>query len=362
MGGRTRRRSLIEWRTLDSNGGTLLQFRSRAENRDFLTEGSAGWDTLLDALEDVAAGRIPQPQPQRWDELREAYSREYSLSHTMGTLGKDSGRPCIHFDRLLKTDREAVWQALTEPAQFEHWLAPGSLDLQAGGTIRLDFETFTMEGDVSYVLHGQGLDYGWRSPEVQESSVHWLLEGTNGKTLLKTAAQPAFGRPRTGTAGFLAPPAGCPGRTALRRRGPPVRAPARCAPALLPAADRQQPALVDAALLHWLARPAVDVAPGLLGATLAKTTAEGRVGVRITEVEAYLGESDPGSHAFRGQTNRNKAMFGPAGHIYVYFTYGMHHCVNIVCGHPGQATGVLIRAGEVVDGVAVAQARRPSAR
>ena len=119
---------------------------------------------------------------------------------------------------------------------------------------------------------------------------------------------------------------------------------------------------MDAALLQWLARSAVDVAPGLLGARLASTTAEGTVGVRITEVEAYLGEHDPGSHAFRGQTNRNKAMFGPAGHIYVYFTYGMHHCVNIVCGHPGQATGVLIRAGEVVDGVPLAERRRPSAR
>lgn len=119
---------------------------------------------------------------------------------------------------------------------------------------------------------------------------------------------------------------------------------------------------MDAALLQWLARSAVDVAPGLLGARLARTTAEGTVGVRITEVEAYLGEHDPGSHAFRGQTNRNKAMFGPAGHIYVYFTYGMHHCVNIVCGHPGQATGVLIRAGEVVEGVPLAEQRRPSAR
>ena len=119
---------------------------------------------------------------------------------------------------------------------------------------------------------------------------------------------------------------------------------------------------MDAALLQWLARSAVDVAPGLLGARLASTSAEGTVGVRITEVEAYLGEHDPGSHAFRGQTNRNKAMFGPPGHIYVYFTYGMHHCVNIVCGHPGQATGVLIRAGEVVDGVPLAERRRPSAR
>jgi DNA-3-methyladenine glycosylase len=119
---------------------------------------------------------------------------------------------------------------------------------------------------------------------------------------------------------------------------------------------------VDAALLHWLARPAVEVAPGLLGARLAHTTAEGTVAVRLTEVEAYMGEHDPGSHAFRGLTNRNKVMFGPPGHIYVYFTYGMHHCVNVVCGHEGQATGALLRAGEVIEGLDLARSRRTSAK
>jgi DNA-3-methyladenine glycosylase len=119
---------------------------------------------------------------------------------------------------------------------------------------------------------------------------------------------------------------------------------------------------MDGALLHWLARPAVEVAPGLLGARLSRTTPEGEVAVRITEVEAYLGEHDPGSHAYRGMTNRNRTMFGPAGRIYVYFTYGMHHCVNIVCGHEGQATGVLVRAGEVTEGLELARRRRPSAR
>ena len=119
---------------------------------------------------------------------------------------------------------------------------------------------------------------------------------------------------------------------------------------------------MDAALLRWLARPAVEVAPGLLGARLAHTTAEGTVAVRLTEVEAYMGEHDPGSHAFRGPTNRNKVMFGPPGHIYVYFTYGMHHCVNIVCGHEGQATGALLRAGEVTEGLDLARSRRTSAK
>ncbi|MET1153031.1 DNA-3-methyladenine glycosylase [Arthrobacter sp.] len=119
---------------------------------------------------------------------------------------------------------------------------------------------------------------------------------------------------------------------------------------------------MDAALLRWLGRPAVEVGPGLLGARLAHTTAEGTVAVRLTEVEAYMGERDPGSHAFRGLTNRNKVMFGPPGHIYVYFTYGMHHCVNIVCGHEGQATAVLLRAGEVTDGLELARSRRTSAK
>ena len=83
------------------------------------------------------------------------------------------------------------------------------------------------------------------------------------------------------------------------------------------------------------------------------------VAVRITEVEAYDGADDPGSHAYRGPTRRNQVMFGPAGHLYTYFTYGMHHCANVVCGEEGTASAVLLRAGEVVEGLATAQERRP---
>ena len=104
------------------------------------------------------------------------------------------------------------------------------------------------------------------------------------------------------------------------------------------------------------------VAPGLLGATLTVTSPEGAVGVRLSEVEAYCEEADPGSHAFRGRTARNASMFEAAGTVYVYFTYGMHYCVNIVCGRPGVSRAVLLRAGEVVEGLDLARGRRPAAR
>lgn len=112
----------------------------------------------------------------------------------------------------------------------------------------------------------------------------------------------------------------------------------------------------------WLSRRALDVAPDLLGCMIARTSADGTVTVRITEVEAYEGADDPGSHGYRGRTERNAVMFGPAGHLYVYFTYGMHWCANIVCGPDGVCSAVLLRAGEVIDGVELARKRRPAAR
>lgn len=106
-------------------------------------------------------------------------------------------------------------------------------------------------------------------------------------------------------------------------------------------------------------RTSVKVAPELLGARLTRRSDEGDITVRITEVEAYLGVGeDPGSHSFRGRTARNAVMFGPALHLYTYFTYGMHVCANIVCSPEGQASGVLLRAGEIVAGVDQARANR----
>jgi DNA-3-methyladenine glycosylase len=108
----------------------------------------------------------------------------------------------------------------------------------------------------------------------------------------------------------------------------------------------------------FFARPAVEVAPGLLGCMLTRETAAGLVAVRLTEVEAYEGRADPASHAYHGPTARNAVMFGPPGHAYVYFTYGMHFCVNLVCMPPGTPTAVLLRAGEVIAGEELAWSRR----
>ena len=131
----------------------------------------------------------------------------------------------------------------------------------------------------------------------------------------------------------------------------------------MPAADQAplrepDPAEVRAALA---AHP-VRVAPTLLGCVLTSHAGD-PVSVRITEVEAYGGVGeDPGSHAHRRRTPRNASMFGPPGHAYVYFTYGMHWCLNIVAHDPGSAGAVLIRAGEVVAGIEAARARRLTAR
>ena len=113
-----------------------------------------------------------------------------------------------------------------------------------------------------------------------------------------------------------------------------------------------------AELVERLGQAPADVAPTLLGSVLRC----GEVGLRITEVEAYAGADDPGSHGHRGRTARNATMFGPPGHLYVYFTYGMHHCANVVCGSAGSSSGVLLRAAEVVSGIEVARERRSGAR
>jgi DNA-3-methyladenine glycosylase len=113
----------------------------------------------------------------------------------------------------------------------------------------------------------------------------------------------------------------------------------------------------------FYARDSRDLAPDLLNKLLVYDDPDvGRASVRLVEVEAYAGDEDPGSHAYRGETPRNRVMFGPPGFLYVYFTYGMHWCSNVVCGEPGWASAVLLRGGAPVEGIDVMRSRRHLAR
>ncbi len=112
---------------------------------------------------------------------------------------------------------------------------------------------------------------------------------------------------------------------------------------------------------RWLAAPAAEIAETARSLLGWEVSANG-VRIRLTEVEAYQGlGQDPASHAHRGPTPRNRVMFGPAGVAYVYFIFGVHWCLNIVCGGPGEAAAVLLRAGEVIEGGDAARSRRGSA-
>jgi len=126
----------------------------------------------------------------------------------------------------------------------------------------------------------------------------------------------------------------------------------------MPTRPGPRPAARNTLTREFFDRPAQQVGLALLGCVLEHATADGLVAVALSEVEAYGGAADPASHAYRGMTARNAVMFGPPGHAYVYFTYGMHFCVNVVCGPPGVAEAVLLRAGRVIAGEDLARRRR----
>ena len=112
----------------------------------------------------------------------------------------------------------------------------------------------------------------------------------------------------------------------------------------------------------FYARDALTVARDLIGCVFVHRHADGLVAVRLVETEAYRGPQDPGSHGYRGITPRTEVMFGPPGRLYVYFTYGMHWCANIVCGTEGACEAVLLRAGEPVLGADLMRRHRGDVR
>src|SRR5690606_38832562 len=136
-----------------------------------------------------------------------------------------------------------------------------------------------------------------------------------------------------------------------RTLGPRARSRSRGHPGSVPWTDDPQPR-------EWFRRGALELARDLLGSFLVRSSPEGVVVVRLTEVEAYRGSQDPASHAFRGPTSRNATMFGDGGHLYVYRHMGLHACANVAAEAEGVGHGVLLRAGEVVEGVELALRRR----
>lgn len=111
----------------------------------------------------------------------------------------------------------------------------------------------------------------------------------------------------------------------------------------------------------WFDRAAAIVARELLGARLVHAAADGVVGGTIVEVEAYAGPEDLAAHSARGRTPRNAVMFGQPGHLYVYFVYGMHYCMNVVCGPGAKPEAVLLRAVAIDEGIDLARRRRGTA-
>ncbi len=111
----------------------------------------------------------------------------------------------------------------------------------------------------------------------------------------------------------------------------------------------------------FLDKPAWEVAPRLLGCMIERQTSHGKIRIKIVETEAY-DQTDVASHSFGGETQRTKVMFGPSGFLYVYFTYGMHYCANIVTGPVGHGSAVLIRAGELMVGSDIAWRYRKTSK
>ena len=319
-----------------------------------------GWIEIDDAY---ATGSSIMPQKKNPDVAELARGKAGRLIGGLtGLLTTLKGLP-LTYNRDLQEDKEPVFDAVDTLLLV--------LPAVAGliSTFRLHAERvsasasagFTLATDLAEYLVQRGVPFR-EAHEIVGHLVVWCqvhdveLEDVGDEDLLRVSPLPDPGRP--------------PGADRPRRPGGPQAArrhrpgPGRRAARRAPEPGRPARGLGDELILarEFFDRPALDVAPALLGCVLETDTAAGLVAVRITEVEAYSGQTDPASHAYRRKSGRNQVMFGPPGYAYVYQIYGLHFCVNLVCQPAGTAEAVLLRAGQVVDGAEVAWTRRASAR
>ncbi|MBT1002776.1 SRPBCC domain-containing protein [Paenarthrobacter sp. DKR-5] len=131
--------SVAAFRLEPQADGTLVRFTAQSPTADFVTEGSAGWQGILEALAAAAEGRGEAPDPSAWLRRRDDYARRYGVSRTMGMPVTEFGHEGLRFDRLIPARRDRVWAALTEPGELLKWFGGAEVDLQVGGTTVFDF-------------------------------------------------------------------------------------------------------------------------------------------------------------------------------------------------------------------------------
>ena len=319
-----------------------------------------GWIEIDDAY---ATGSSIMPQKKNPDVAELARGKAGRLIGGLtGLLTTLKGLP-LTYNRDLQEDKEPVFDAVDTLLLV--------LPAMAGL-----ISTFRLHAERVVGQRQRGLHPGHRPGRVPGAAGGAVPRGPRDRRspgrLVPGARRRAGRRGRRGpAAGLTAPdPRRPPGADRPRRAGGPQAARRhRPGPGRRAAHRAARPGRPARRLGHELIlareffdRPALDVAPALLGCVLETDTAAGLVAVRITEVEAYSGQTDPASHAYRRKSGRNQVMFGPPGYAYVYQIYGLHFCVNLVCQPAGTAEAVLLRAGQVVEGAEVAWTRRSSAR
>lgn len=176
--------SVVAWNLEPADRGCRLRFTAQSHSSAFLTEGSAGWQTILDALICVAEGRdIPQ-DPEAWPKLRDAYAEKFAVSKTMGLPVREFGHDGIRFERLVPARRDQVWASLTEPAELLKWYAAAEVDLQVGGSTVFDFGERQATVVYTEILSEELLEYTSSDLVPCESVVRWQLADAPGGTLL----------------------------------------------------------------------------------------------------------------------------------------------------------------------------------